>query len=160
MLHSSLYQMMHFVIAHRNAKAANVIANFSNVPLSVCDFSNVISRKDLALYAIILTLSEMNRTEIKAKVLKNAKVKEMMEAYPDGSNIFENFLNGHFEAFQQQMSAIEQHLQFDLMFGAHLKPEIFRKIRMLALRQYVLPYKIIDMRDIAKGFGCKLEDIE
>ena len=41
-----------------------------------------------------------------------------------------------------------------------MKPEIFRKIRMLALRQYVLPYKIIDMRDIAKAFGCKLEDIE
>ena len=24
----------------------------------------------------------------------------------------------------------------------------------------MLPYKIIDMRDIAKAFGCKLEDIE
>jgi len=94
-------------MARRFGKAASVFASFPNVPLSCCDFSNVISRKDLALYAIILSLSEMNRTEIKARVLKNAKVKEMMEAYPEASNIFENFLNGHFEAFQLQMSAIE-----------------------------------------------------
>ena len=51
-------------------------------------------------------------------------------------------------------------MRFDINFGAHLKPDIFRKIRMRALRQYVLPYKIIDMKDIAKAFGVKLEDVE
>jgi hypothetical protein len=55
------------------------------------------------------------------------------------------------------MNEIELHMQFDLNFGRHTGKHIFRDIRMKALRQYVLPYKVVNMNEIAKAFGIPLE---
>ena len=57
------------------------------------------SRKDLALYVVLVSLSELSRIEIKQRVLKNPVVKQIMEAYPDASNIFEDYLNGKWGEF-------------------------------------------------------------
>ena len=98
---------MQFVMAKKYKKAADVFSSFPAVPLEQIDTSRIISRKDLALYVILLSLAELNRTEIKSRVLKNPMVKQIMEAYPDAANIFEDYLNGKFERFQAQMKDIE-----------------------------------------------------
>ena len=54
------------------------------------------------------------------------------------------------------MNDIEKHLKFDLNFGAHTDSDIFRRIRMKALRMYVEPYKVLDLNDVAKAFGQPL----
>jgi hypothetical protein len=82
----------------RNKKAAQVLCeDFPEVSLETINFSRIISKKDLAIYCIVLSLSELNRLEIKDKVLKNPMISQIMEYYPDASNIFEDYLNGKFE---------------------------------------------------------------
>ena len=157
---ASLLYVMSCIMNRRNRQAALLLCEFPEVSLDQFSISRVISRKDLALYVIILSLSELNRMEIKDKVLKNPMISQIMESYPGASNIFEDYLNGKYETFQQQMNEIEKHMHFDLNFGKHTGKQIFRDIRMKALRQYVLPYKVVDMNEIAKAFGIPLGQIE
>lgn len=95
----TLYYMMSSVMNKRNRQAALMLCDFPELSLDSIDFARVISRKDLALYCIVLSLSELNRLEIKEKVLKNPMITQIMESYPEASNIFEDYLNGKFETF-------------------------------------------------------------
>jgi polyhydroxyalkanoate synthesis regulator protein len=134
-IQATLYEMMSHIMNRRNRKAALLLCeDFPELSLETVDFARVLSKKDLALYTIVLALSELNRLEIKDKVLKNPMIAQIIEYYPDASNIFEDYLNGKFESFQLQMNEIERHMQFDLNFGRHTGKQIFRDIRMKALR--------------------------
>ena len=94
----------------KNRVAANLLVDFPEITLDTVDISRVISRKDLALYIIVITLDQLNRMDIKSNVLKNPMISQIIESFPDASNIFELYLNGRFEEFQSQMNEIEAHL--------------------------------------------------
>ena len=51
-------------------------------------------------------------------------------------------------------------MYFDAYFGQHLSPKVYKQIRVKTLQQYVKPYKVIDIREIAAAFGMELEIIE
>jgi len=78
---------------------------------------------------------------------------------PETTDIIENYLNGKYMEFQQALSAIENHLRYDMFFGYRL-PTIIENIRKKALIQYVTPYKVIDLREISKAFNLPIEKIE
>jgi len=46
------------------------------------------------------------------------------------------------------------------MFFSHKLEKVIQKIRKRALVQYVAPYKVLDMGEIAKAFNMPLEVIE
>jgi len=48
---------------------------------------------------------------------------------------------------------------FDLYFGGKIQ-HLLTEIRRKALIQYVSPYKVIDMREIAKAFELTVEKVE
>ena len=50
-------------------------------------------------------------------------------------------------------------MKFDINFG-HKIHSIVGEIRKKALIQYVIPYKVIDMNEIAKAFDLSIEQIE
>lgn len=50
-------------------------------------------------------------------------------------------------------------MKFDLYFGRRLD-QVTSEIRSKALVQYVAPYKVIDMREIAKAFDLTVERVE
>ena len=102
----------------------------------------------------------MSRNELKENVLKNSAILSILETNPDTADIFENFMLGRFEKFQGQMNRIEQRLTFDAYFGKHLAPKVFKQIRIKTLQQYVKPYKVIDIREVASAFGIELSIIE
>src|SRR5579875_1799900 len=82
-----------------------------------------------------------------------------MEAVPETSDIIENYLNGRYQDFQKSLSIIQSKLKFDMFFG-HKLNRVIETIRKKALIQYVTPYKVIDLREIAKAFDLPLEIIE
>jgi COP9 signalosome complex subunit 1 len=51
-------------------------------------------------------------------------------------------------------------MSYDQFFGAHMKTDVFMQIRTKTLQQYVKPYKVIDMNEIAAAFGLPLDEIE
>ncbi len=114
---------------------------------------------DLAYYITIVSLYSMSRKEMKEMVLQSSQFKNLMEIVPETTDIMENFLNGKYMEFQRSLSLIQTHLKFDLFFGHRLE-QIITTIRRKALVQYVTPYKVIDLREIAKEFNLSLELIE
>lgn len=75
------------------------------------------------------------------------------------SDAIENFLNGRYMDFQKQIEVIASQMRYDLYFG-HRLPRVLKEIRKKALIQYVTPYKVIDLREIAKAFNLSIESIE
>lgn len=55
------------------------------------------------------------------------------------------------------MSQIKDKLQVDYFF---CDKHIYNKIRAKNLQQYVAPYKVLDMRDIATAFDITVEQVE
>lgn len=99
----------------------------------------------------------MSRLELKNEVMSKSHVLSLLENYEDLSNTFDNFLNGRFEELQMQINKIQEELKYDLFFGTQT---IYRMIRNKNLQQYVAPYKVIDMREIATAFGISLQMVE
>jgi COP9 signalosome complex subunit 1 len=114
---------------------------------------------DLAYYITIVSLYSMTRKEMKQMVLQSSQFKNLMEIVPETTDIIENFLNGKYMEFQRSLSSIQSHLRLDLFFG-HKLEHMITNIRRKALVQYVTPYKVIDLREIAKEFNLDLELIE
>lgn len=95
----------------------------------------------------------MSRNELKESVLNNSAILSLLETNADTHNILEDFMLGKFEQFQKRLNVIEAKLKYDAYYGQHLNPRVFKKIRVKTLQQYVRPYKVIDIREIALAFG-------
>jgi len=79
--------------------------------------------------------------------------------------VIEHFLNGDNLKFQACLSTICRNLKYDPFFGDFTQDFgesklIFRRIRQKALLQFVQPYKVIELKEIAKEFDCTVADIE
>jgi hypothetical protein len=74
-IQGTLLEMMSHIMNKRNKKAAMLLSeDFPEISLESVNFTRIISKKDLAIYCIVLSLSELNRLEIKNKVLKNPMI--------------------------------------------------------------------------------------
>jgi len=149
------YRLMNKLVRKDKAKvkeAAELLARCSNLELSN-DFSAIISRKDMAIYSILLTLSQCSRAELKNLVITNAALKQIREAYPDAETVYDDFLNFRFEQLQVCMAGMQKNMKFDMIFGEHAEAhKIFKNIRMKAIRMYFEPYSAIDLKEVAKAF--------
>lgn len=114
---------------------------------------------DLAYYIALTSLYSLSRKELKSLVLTSSQFKNLMEIVPETTDIIENFLNGKYMEFQKSLSQIQSQLKLDMFFG-HKLDHIIMHIRRKALVQYVTPYKVIDLKEIAKEFNLSLELIE
>lgn len=105
-------------------------------------------------------LQTLSRQEIKDLLLSYPGFKSLLESCGGGiQDVIENFLNGRYQDFQRQLSKIAEGLRFDLYFGSKLQ-HVMSEIRRKALIQYVAPYKVIDIREIAKAFDMTVDAVE
>ena len=116
----------------------------------------LISPVDLAYYVTLTSLFSLNRKEMKETILSASNFKNLMEIAPQTQDIIENFLNGHYMEFLASLNTVSNYLRYDVFFG-HRLFYIVGTIRKKALVQYVTPYKVIDMREIAKAFNLTID---
>lgn len=107
----------------------------------------------MAYYFVLSCVAHMSRLDIKQDVMQKGHVLNLMERYPDARNILDNFLNGRFEGLSLGLNKIQQSLSYDMFFGSE---KIYTLIRNKNLQQYVAPYKVIDLKEIAAAFGVSL----
>jgi len=119
--------------------------------------------QDLAFYVVICTLKSLNRSDIKNTIMQASGFKTLMELSSSSGNledVLENFLNGHYMDFQRQIAQIMSQMSFDMYLGGSKINTLMNDIRRKALIQYVAPYKVIDLREIAKAFDLSVEQVE
>lgn len=137
--------------------AAQRLVNISTSEASA--LTQFATTQDLAYYIILTSLQSLSRSELKKLILSASYYSSLMEAAPSASDLIENFLNGRYTEFQQSLVQVVSHLHFDPFFGHKIR-SIVSDIRKKALVQYVTPYKVIDLREIAKAFDESVEKIE
>lgn len=123
------------------------------------EVNNLLTPSDIAFYITLSSLLVLNRKEMRENIISSSKFKSLLDSVPEISDILEHFLNGRYMEFQKSMDNFKFYMQFDPFFG-HKIDTVIEKIRKKALVQYVTPYKIIDLREIAKAFNISLEKIE
>ncbi len=123
------------------------------------DINNILTSSDLAFYVTLSSLLVLNRKEMKDNIISSSKFKSLLDSVPEISDILEHFLNGRYMEFQKSLETFQKYMKFDPFFG-HKIESVIEKIRKKALVQYVTPYKVIDLREIAKAFNISLEKIE
>lgn len=119
------------------------------------ELTNYATPKDLLSYVTIGALDAFTRKELRDKMLSNSKFK----SFPEYCSIIQNFLDGHYAEFLKGLFMIEQNLKFDL-YMAHQLPSVLRKIKKKAFVQYITPYKIIDLKEMAQNFNMSVQDVE
>jgi len=101
-------------------RSARMLTSMPSLTISAgSDLANMLTSEELAFYTVLICLYSMTRNDIKTKVLKSSSVLSLLDMQPETSEIFENYLNGHFEKFQSQLNVIEKKLKFDQFFGEH-----------------------------------------
>lgn len=90
-------------------------------------------------------------------MMTKGNILNLLEQYEDLTSTFDNFLNGKFEVLQKQINKMQEQLSCDLFFTDQ---KVYQQIRNKNLQQYVAPYKVIDIKEIAKAFGVTLETVE
>ena len=121
------------------------------------ELEQFITGEHLAYYFVLSCVAHMSRLDIKQDGMQKGHVLNLMERYPEARNILDNFLNGRFEELSLGLNKIQQSLCYDMFFGSEF---IFKAIRNKNLQQYVAPYKVIDLNEIAAAFGVSLQTVE
>lgn len=116
----------------------------------------ILTPVDLAYYVTLTSLYSLGRKELKDSIIGASNFKNLMEVAPQTQDIIEDFLNGRYSEFLTALNQVATALRYDMFFG-HKLNFIITQIRKKALVQYVTPYKVIDMREIAKAFNLSIE---
>lgn len=123
------------------------------------EINQVCTVQDVAFYTTIYALNHLSRQDLKDKVIASSKFKAHAESVPELSEIIEHYLNGRYDEFNQCLGRIHEHLRFDTVLGTKLERTLLN-IKRKAIIQYVAPYKVVDLKQVAAAFHLTLEEIE
>lgn len=124
--------------------------------------SELITPNDLAYYICLASLISCSRKELRETILKSTNFVMLTSSINELALIIEQFLNGNYLSFNQSLSRIQKALQYDPFIGKHTVegPRLFRDIRLKALKQYIVAYKVLTLKAIATEFSQSVETIE
>ena len=83
--------------------------------------SQLTTVNDLANYIVLSALGSRDRQSLKNDVLKHANFVTLTQDSQEAGVIIEQFLNGDYIQFQNNLLEIQKQLSFDPIFGAHNK---------------------------------------
>ena len=155
----TIFECLAYLLDERYLAAIQCLyrADVSLVVESNPDLNDIVTNRDLAGYIVVISLAHMQRLEMKQQLLKSSSVLTLLELFESTNEIFDNFFNGRFDKLGPALATIRRDLATDYFFSTE---HIFRQIRQMNLKQYVAPYKALDMREIAQAFGISLEEVE
>ena len=96
----------------------------------------------------------MPRMEVKNNLLQCTGILSLLECFKETDSTFDNWFNGRWQALNTDLGAIRTNLKVDSFFH---DDRAYSRIRAKNLQQYVAPYKVLDMKDIAQAFAISLE---
>lgn len=133
-------------------QACRILSTWSSVHLMIDsnpDLSAFLSAHHLAQFIVVAALADMPRNEIKQELLQASSILSLLECYPETADIFDSFLNGRFTQLNESLSQIRDNLKFSYFCNDQ---KLYSTIRANNLRQYVAPYRVLEIKDIAAAF--------
>lgn len=132
---------------------------FLNTQFDHCDYTDVLSLHDIAMYGGLCALATFDREELHKKVLSSSSFKLFLELEPQLRDILQQFYNSKYAICLQKLDQIKDNLLLDMFLSPHVNT-LYSRIRSRALIQYFSPYVSADLNKMAHAFNSSVVDLE
>ncbi|XP_073836584.1 COP9 signalosome subunit 1b [Musca autumnalis] len=124
-----------------------------------CDFPEMISPNNVAMYGGLCALATFDRQELQKNVISSSSFKLFLELEPQLRDIVFKFYESKYASCLTLLDEIRDNLLLDMYIAPHVNT-LYTKIRNRALIQYFSPYLSADMRKMAIAFNRTVEALE
>ncbi|XP_072029578.1 COP9 signalosome complex subunit 1-like isoform X3 [Amphiura filiformis] len=129
-------------------------ASFDN-----CDFPDLLSSNNVAMYGGLCALASFDRQELQKNVISSSSFKLFLELEPQLRDIIFMFYESKYASCLKLLDELKDNLLLDMYLAPHINT-LYSQIRNRALIQYFSPYVSADMRKMAVSFNTTVPDLE
>lgn len=140
-------------------KYKSAAKNFLLANLDHCEFSEVISTNNVAMYGGLCALATFDRHELQKKVIFSSSFKLFLELEPQLRDIIFKFYESKYASCLQSLEQLKDNLLLDMYIAPHVN-NLYTRIRNRALIQYFSPYLSADMHKMAIAFNRSVSALE
>lgn len=110
-------------------------------------------------YCVLTALFTLKRNELKAKVIKNADILEVLHGLPQLRQLLFSFYKCQYETFFRLLADVEQQLKYDYYAAKHYH-YFTREMRIKAYHQLLESYQSVRIENVAASFGVSVDFID
>lgn len=129
-------------------------ANFDH-----CDFPDMISCNNIAIYGGLCALATFDRQELQKNVISSTSFKLFLELETQIRDIVFKFYESKYAQCLKLLNEMRENLLLDIYLAPHVN-KLYTQIRNRALIQYFSPYMSADMRKMSEAFNCTVSELE
>lgn len=140
------------------SKYKSAAKHFLQANFDLCDFPEMISTNNVAMYGGLCALATFDRQELK-NVISSSSFKLFLELEPQLRDIIFKFYESKYASCLKLLDEIKDNLLLDMYIAPHVNA-LYTQIRNRALVQYFSPYMSADMRKMATAFNRSVAALE
>ncbi|CAG0917261.1 unnamed protein product [Notodromas monacha] len=133
--------------------------HFLQASLDHCDFPELLSANNVAIYGGLCALASFNRQELKRHTISNSGFKLFLEMEPQLRDVILQFYESRYDGCLKKLEELKNSLLLDMYLAPHVRT-LYTQIRNRALIQYFSPYTSADMKCMATAFNTTVKDLE
>ncbi|GAB6021371.1 cop9 signalosome complex subunit [Chamberlinius hualienensis] len=142
-----------------NKKYKSAAKNFLQANFDHCDFPDLLSPSNVAMYGGLCALASFDRQELQKCVISSSSFKLFLELEPQLRDIVFKFYESKYAACLNVLNDIKDNLLLDMYLAPHVNT-LYTQIRNRALIQYFSPYLSADMNKMAISFNTTVSSLE
>ncbi|PNF31628.1 COP9 signalosome complex subunit 1 [Cryptotermes secundus] len=139
---------------YKSAAKHFLVGNFDH-----CDFPELLSPSNVAMYGGLCALATFDRHELQKNVIFSSSFKLFLELEPQLRDIIFKFYESKYASCLKLLDEIKDNLLLDMYIAPHVNA-LYTQIRNRALIQYFSPYLSADMRKMAAAFNTTVLALE
>lgn len=133
--------------------------HFLQANLDHCDFPELMSPNNVAMYGGLCALATFDRHDLQKNVIFSSSFKLFLELEPQLRDIIFKFYESKYASCLKLLDDIKDNLLLDMYIAPHIN-NLYTQIRNRALIQYFSPYLSADMRKMATSFNRTVNALE
>lgn len=140
-------------------KYRSAAKHFLQASFDHCDFPEMISTSNVAMYGGLCALATYSRQDLQKNVIASSSFKLFLELEPQLRDIICKFYESKYAQCLKLLDEIRDNLLLDMYIAPHVNA-LYMQIRNSALIQYFSPYLSSDMIRMASSFNRSYTDLE
>lgn len=140
-------------------KYKSAAKHFLQANLDHCDFPELMSANNVAMYGGLCALATFDRHELQKNVIFSSSFKLFLELEPQLRDIIFKFYESKYASCLKLLDEIKDNLLLDMYIAPHVNT-LYTQIRNRALIQYFSPYLSADMHKMATAFNRTVSALE
>uniref|UniRef100_UPI00358FBBF2 COP9 signalosome complex subunit 1-like isoform X2 n=2 Tax=Myxine glutinosa TaxID=7769 RepID=UPI00358FBBF2 len=124
-----------------------------------CDFPEMVSPNNVAVYGGLCALATFDRQELRRNIISSSSFKLFLELEPQVRDVIFHFYESNYACCLRMLDDMRDNLLLDMYLAPHVCT-LYGQIRNRGLIQYFSPYSSADMHKMAKVFNMSLASLE